>query len=172
MHGKTMTNARRYFATPVKTVEPHQVFVFGSNLNGFHGAGAAGFAMRGVYENTWRTDKAFLRAMKAPEGSEDRRGKYAVYGIGEGPMNGLEGKSYAIPTVTRAGAKRSRTLDQILASLKRMANVARKRPQFDFLCNVVGGGLNGYSKEEIQGLYQRWVEEDCPPENVLFPKGY
>lgn len=47
--------------------------------------------------------------------------------------------------------------------------MARKRPQFDFLCCICGGGYNGYSWDEMREIYRRWENEDPPPANVLFP---
>ena len=38
----------------VKSLEPNQVFVFGSNLDGFHGAGSAGYASFNEGGNVWR----------------------------------------------------------------------------------------------------------------------
>lgn len=69
-----------------------EVFVFGSNEQGFHGAGSAGCATRGVSDNTWRTDKDFLKAMKAPEGSSDKKGKLAEFWSGKRVSRGSRGK--------------------------------------------------------------------------------
>ncbi len=38
----------------ITKLESNEVFVFGSNLRGFHGAGAAGYASFGVPGNSWR----------------------------------------------------------------------------------------------------------------------
>lgn len=102
---------------PITTLAPEQVFVFGSNASGFHGAGSAGQAMRGDACNTWRHDPAFLRAMKSPVGSAGRVGLWAVYGVARGPMLGTSGKSYAVQTVTDTGKKRSLPLADIHAQL-------------------------------------------------------
>jgi len=45
----------RVYKGLITTLGNNQVFVFGSNANGFHGAGAAGWAMLHVAGNSWRT---------------------------------------------------------------------------------------------------------------------
>lgn len=80
---------------------------------GSHGAGAAGVAgvaMRGVGANTWRDDPAFRRAMAAPAGSPDRRGRWAGYGTAGGFQRGRLGCSYANETIDRPGQFRSTPL--------------------------------------------------------------
>lgn len=139
----------------ITQLKPNEVFVFGSNLSGFHGAGAAGLAMRGNPDNTWRLDEAFLDAAEAPEGSPERVGKWAVFGVGEGFQRGKEGCSYAIPTVTRAGSKRSISLNEILGSLIKLSEFATQHPELTFYCCIMSGGYNGYSYQEIMGLYRR-----------------
>jgi hypothetical protein len=44
---------------PVASLEADEVFVFGSNRDGFHGAGSAGLACRGDASNSWRSDERF-----------------------------------------------------------------------------------------------------------------
>ncbi len=89
------------YQSPKTTLAEDEVFVFGSNRDGgFHGSGSAGFASFGEFGNVWRKHDYASK----PNGW---KGKWNVKGISEGPMLGTEGKSYAIPTVTRAGAKRS-----------------------------------------------------------------
>jgi len=39
----TLFGNRRVYTGKITKLEPNQVFVFGSNLQGFHGAGAAGY---------------------------------------------------------------------------------------------------------------------------------
>lgn len=158
---------RRFFFGSVDKLKPSDIFVFGSNEGGFHGAGAAGYAMRGTSANTWRDDPAFLAAMKAPIGSQTRRGKWAVFGIGRGFQQGTEGCSYAIATVTKPGAKRSIPLKEIAAQMKELGQFASEHPEMEFFCAIVGGGYNGYSKEEINKLYTLW---QSAPSNIIFPR--
>ena len=66
----------------------NQVFVFGSNATGFHGAGAAGLGLRGDHRNNWKKDETFRLAMRSPEGSPHRVGKWAVFGVARGFQQG------------------------------------------------------------------------------------
>lgn len=149
-----------------KESKRESILVFGSNLQGFHGAGDAGVAMRGVSENTWRQDPVFLRAMKAALGHKDRIGLRAVYGIAEGLQQGTEGKGWAIPTVTRPGAKRSISLDKIKLSLKVLWQFATQHAEYDFTFTPLGCGYAGYTKEEMLKVIQELDREITTPSNL------
>lgn len=129
----------------ITRLDPHQVFVFGSNRQGFHGAGAAGLACRGTALNTWRQDPWFRTAMNAPVGSRARIGKWAVFGIGKGFQVGREGRSYAICTIERPGDFRSIPVTLIEAQLLELCAFARAHPELEFLMTPVGAGKAGYS---------------------------
>jgi hypothetical protein len=161
---------RESYGESVSSLKPNEVFVFGSNWDGkkggFHGAGAAGFASFGVSGNRWRD---YDYANK-PDGW---KGKWNVKGRGEGMQEGTEGKSYALPTVTRAGAKQSLTRDQIIANIQMMYQVARFNHSLRFLVagsSAKGGTpLCGYSHEELCEMYR---EAGVVPENVIFSDSY
>lgn len=163
---------RSYCPPKVTSLKPNQVFVFGSNLQGFHGAGAAGYAQRGTEKNTWRQDKQFLAALRSGPNDPKRHGKWSVLGEGIGFQEGREGKSYAIATVTRAGRKRSMPLSKILAQLKELGEFAKEHQELNFLVAVGGGGLNGWTVEEMQEVYRKWCEEDPPTDNVYLLREY
>lgn len=150
---------------------PHQVFVFGSNGNGFHGAGAAGFAFRGQTRNNWRDDQFMLKAMSAPKGSPDRIGKWAVYGEARGFQVGTEGKSYAIVTVVRPGDKRSYSLDKIKDEIIGLFDFAtNKKPELEFLYTEIGAALAGWSNEQMfEQLKKAVAEFGKLPTNVILP---
>lgn len=152
----------------------NEVFVFGSGSEGFHGAGAAGYAMRGTAANTWRTDEAFLRAMRAPEGHPDRVGKWAVYGVPRGLQQGREGKSYAIETIVRPGMRRSVPLSSIEDQLVELFTVAAQRTDLRFLLTPIGAHLAGYTNEEMLGTLTRAIERCADgkvPSNMVIPEG-
>ena len=155
----------------VTKLEPYQVFVMGSNDSGFHGAGSAGYAQRGVAANTWRDDEAFRKALSSPKKDPLRKGKWSFLGQGRGYQEGLEGSSYAIATVKKAGQRRSIPLEEILSQLRELAEFAKEHPEKEFLCCITGGGYNGYSIKEIQGVYEEWCN-DPPPDNILLQKDY
>lgn len=171
--------------TPITALAPHQVFVFGSNRGernvaaqrqskdgGFHGAGAAGVAWRGTpghphrgHPDHWSKDSAFLAAIQAPYGDPARIGKWAVMRVCHGPMQGREGKSYAIYTVTKPGLKRSIPLTEIGAQFARFLAFAQARPHLEFLVTPVGEGLAGYAQRQLDPL---WQGAGTLPQNVRF----
>lgn len=142
----------------------HQIFVFGSNFGGFHGAGSAGYASFGVPGNRWRE----FNYSQKPSGW---RGRWNIKGQGEGLQHGTCGWSYALPTVTHAGAKRSRTPQEIEASISQLYTVARRNPRWTFLvaASGSGGGLNGYSPAEFAAMF---AAVGPIPENVSFERGF
>jgi hypothetical protein len=79
--------------TGANTLAPYEVFVFGSNDSGFHGAGAAGFAFSGTLANGWRACPKKQAAIKVPLGHPDRIGFWAVCGVVEGFQSGTSGRS-------------------------------------------------------------------------------
>ena len=155
--------------TTVGKLGPNQVFVFGTNADGFHGAGAAGFAFRGDASNTWRTDRSFLVAMNAPVGSPHRLGRWAVFGVSRGLQQGLQGQSYGIETIRRPGHKRSTPLSEILEQLLEMCQMARLRQDLEFLVAPLGCGLAGYTESEIKALFTQIRDTDGIPDNVVLP---
>lgn len=152
----------KYYEDYIKELKKNEVFVFGSNLAGFHGAGSAGFASFGRSGNVWRE-----------EGYADKPhgwvGYWNVKGCGEGFQIGREGSSYAIPTVTRAGAKRSRKPEEISTSIKSLYAFALSNPNWSFLvAQDAKVGLNGYSPGEMARMFK------CMeiPENMVFYKPF
>lgn len=111
---------------------PNQIFVFGSNLAGRHGKGAAKTALK------WG----------------------ARFGHGEG----LQGRTYAIPTKDRG--LRVRSLDEISRSVKRFLNFSDTKPELIFLVTAIGCGLAGYSPNEIAPMFM-----GCHP-NVVLPEEF
>jgi hypothetical protein len=140
-------------------LDPNEVFCFGANGTGFHGAGAAGLACRGESANTWRQDAWFKSAMAAPEGSPERVGKWAVYGVARGFQKGREGMSYAIQTVTRPGQRRSIPLDEIYAQLCDLRDFIKKHPEWTFIITPLGEGYAGYTKLEMDELWAKFLSE-------------
>lgn len=97
------------------------IFVFGSNLAGRHGAGAARFALK-------------------------HHG--AIYGQGEG----LQGRSYALPTKSRW--IKPLMLTDIYVNIQRFKMFAASRPDLTFNVTPVGCGLAGYTQEQIKPLFE------------------
>jgi ribA/ribD-fused uncharacterized protein len=109
--------------------DPEGIFVFGSNLAGIHGAGAA----------------------------KDAADVYgAVRGIGEG----LQGRSYALPT--KRTPSESLTIEEIKESVNRFLQFAKNNPEKKFYVTSFGTKRAGFTPEEIAQLF------DEIPENVIF----
>ena len=80
----------------------------------------------------------------------------AVWGIGEG----LQGQSYAIPTMEG--------LDNIKPAVERFTSFARQHKELEFFVTAIGCGIAGYQVEEIAPLFERagWLE------NVYLPVSF
>ncbi|WP_273388702.1 hypothetical protein [Barnesiella viscericola] len=105
----------RFTPESITSLAPGEVFVFGSNLAGMHGGGAARVAMQ-------------------------RFG--AVWGQGVG----LQGQSYAIPTM-QGGVETIRPyVDEFIA-------FARSHPELCFYVTRIGCGIAGFQDCEIAPLF-------------------
>ena len=126
--------AKEYYSprvTPpiVRHLEENEIFVFGSNANGYHGGGAAAVAMHNFG---------------------------AVWGQGEG----LQGKSYAIPTMEG--------LEKLKEAVDRFTDFADQHQELRFLVTMIGCGSAGYSPREIAPLFKGCIYL----ENVALPLGF
>lgn len=107
-----------------------EVFVFGSNLHGMHGGGAA----RAAYEKFG-----------------------AVWGVGVG----LQGQSYAIPTM-QGGVETIRPyVDDFIA-------FARTHSSLFFYVTRIGCGIAGFRDEEIAPLFATALSQP----NVCLPRSF
>ncbi len=158
----------------ITSLRPNQVFVFGSNSSGFHGAYAAGLACRGDSRNTWRLDAWFLAALKTPVGDPVRVGKWAVLGTARGFQVGREGMSYAIETITEAGALRSVPRSEIQKQLVELFRFCTDRPDLEFLMTAIGIGGAGYTRPEMSDTLSAALSEHgrIPPNFVIPPDLY
>ncbi len=147
----------------IAVLEDNQVFVFGSNLQGFSGAGSAGYASFNEAGNVWRK----YEYQKKPNGW---KGKWNVKGVAEGFQEGEIGKSYAIPTVTRCGLKRSIPLSKIKESIRKFYQFAAGHEGLKFyVAQENKMGLNGYSPAEMAEAYKT---AGPIPNNVYFEENF
>jgi hypothetical protein len=153
---------------PLTALAANEVFVFGSNADGFHGAGSAGQAFRGVAENTWRTDEAFRRARHASAGDEARVGTWAVFGVARGYQEGRDGRSYAVQTVERPGARRSTSRRAIYSQLVTLVAFAQEHPALTFIITPLGEGYSGYTREEMAEVWRELHARIGIPSNFRF----
>ena len=114
----------------ISRLENNEIFVFGSNLAGAHGGGAAYLAF-------------------------ERFG--AVMGQGVG----LQGQSYAIPTM-QGGT------DTILPYVEEFITFAKQHPELTFLVTKIGCGIAGFIPAEIAPLFAGAVEV----ENIHLPMDF
>ena len=124
-------SAKRFSPKWIDKLEKNEIFVFGSNLSGFHGGGAAALAMK------WG----------------------AVWGQG----TGLQGQTYAIPTMQGGVETIKPYVDEFL-------NFAKAHPELKFLVTEIGCGIAGFTVEEIAPLFKPAIDENI--ENVYLPKSF
>lgn len=144
----------------LEKLKENQIFVFGSNPSGNHGAGAAKAAMkfgawygegRGLYGQTYALVTKNLK------------------------RNYEEQKTGII--YSRIGAK-SVSPEQIKKNIQEMYNVAREMPEKEFLITykheldnnkIPKKSLNGYTSIEMLDMF---LEKEDIPENVVFHESY
>ena len=128
---RTYNNIPRPAFTPerITSLRADEVFVFGSNLAGMHGGGAA----RAAFEKFG-----------------------AVWGCGVG----LQGQSYAIPTMQGG-------VETIKPYVDEFIDFARSRPDLFFYVTRIGCGIAGFADAEIAPLFAaaRAVPNICLPES-------
>ena len=122
----------RHRVTPnnIWSLGRNEIFVFGSNLAGAHGGGAARIAV-------------------------ERFG--AVMGQGVG----LQGQSYAIPTM-QGGP------NTILPYVEEFIAFAKQHPELTFLVTRIGCGIAGFTPKEIAPLFAGAVDV----ENIHLPEDF
>ena len=126
--------AKEYYGPRVSSdridhLEENEIFVFGSNASGYHGGGAAAYAMH----------------------------KFgAVWGQGEG----LQGQSYAIPTMEG--------IAEMSEAIKRFTSFAAEHSELRFLVTRIGCGIAGYSVSQVAPLFKECI----PLENVALPSDF
>lgn len=126
---------RRITPENVTELEDNQMFVFGSNEAGVHGAFAAKLA----------------------------RVKFgAIWGQAEG----LQGRSYAIPT--KNADIITLRLNDIKVYIDNFIEFARNNYQYTFLVTAIGCGAAGYEPKDIAPLFKGAVNL----ENVWLPKSF
>ncbi|MBQ8021459.1 MAG: hypothetical protein IJ255_02055 [Bacteroidales bacterium] len=115
----------------ITELKPDEIFVFGSNLAGMHGGGAAYVAYR----------------------------KFgAIMGCGVG----LQGQSYAIPTMQGG-------VETIQPYVDEFITFAAAHPEWFFYVTRIGCGIAGFQDHEIAPLFHKAVgrENVCLPETFV-----
>ena len=103
----------------ITELKPNEIFVFGSNLQGYHGGGAARLAM-----NQWG----------------------AVWGQG----TGLQGQTYAIPTMQGGIGTIRPYIDQFI-------KFAQNDPERTIIVTEIGCGIAGFRPADIAPLFKNAI---------------
>lgn len=114
----------------IEALQPNEIFVFGSNLEGMHGGGAARLA-------------------------------YHRFGAVWGQGVGLQGQSYAIPTMHGG-------VEAIRPYVDEFIQFAKEHPEYLFYVTKIGCGIAGFLETEIAPLFQAAVNVD----NILLPRSF
>lgn len=120
----------RYTPENITCLQPNEIFVFGSNLDGFHGGGAA-------------------------------RAAYMKFGAIWGQGVGLQGRTYAIPTMQGGVETIKPYVDQFI-------DYARGHKEYIFLVTRIGCGIAGFRDEEIAPLFKDAIMLD----NIVLPESF
>lgn len=126
----SMNTEKRISADIINNLKPNEIFVFGSNLDGMHGGGAARVA-------------------------------YNKFGAIWGQGVGLQGQSYAIPTMHGG-------VDVIKPYVDEFIDFATSHTELKFLVTRIGCGIAGFTDEEIAPLFKDAIEI----ENIYLPKSF
>ena len=114
----------------ITELKPGEIFVFGSNLRGMHGGGAAYVA-------------------------------YRKFGAIMGQGVGLQGQSYAIPTMQGG-------IETIRPYVNEFIEFAKAHPELMFLVTRIGCGIAGFTDIEISPLFENAHNID----NIVLPEGW
>ncbi len=154
----------RTYKFPVTNLADNQVFVFGSNYSGFHGAGSAAWASFGQV--------ASWKSMKYDQYPDGTKFHWNIKGIGEGFQIGLNGKSYALPTVYFVRGKNHPIGDLgVMESIRRFYKFANENPQFEYLVgykNQKARYLNGRYPDDMAYLFAMGTI----PTTVIFEESF
>ena len=121
---------REYTPDRITELKQNEIFVFGSNLAGAHGGGAARLA-------------------------------YNRFGAIWGQGVGMQGQSYAIPTMQGG-------VDTIRPYVDEFIKFARENRNLIFLVTRIGCGIAGFTDDEISPLFKQAHEVD----NIILPVGW
>jgi O-acetyl-ADP-ribose deacetylase (regulator of RNase III) len=114
----------------ITELQPNEIFVFGSNLKGMHGGGAAYIA-------------------------------YRKFGAIMGQGVGLQGQSYAIPTMQGG-------VETIRPYVEEFIQFAKEHQNQTFLVTRIGCGIAGFTDDEISPLF----EKAHNVENIVLPPNW
>ena len=129
---KNMEDMKKGRITPrwIDSLKENEIFVFGSNLAGMHGGGAARIA-------------------------------HLHFGAVMGKGVGLQGQSYAIPTMQGG-------VETIRPYVEEFIIFAHQHPELHFLVTPIGCGIAGFEAEDIAPLFEKAKEM----KNISLPESF
>ena len=129
-HDPEFLQDKRTTSERITELQLNEIFVFGSNLAGMHGGGAAYIA-------------------------------YRKFGAIMGQGVGLQGQSYAIPTMQGG-------VETIRPYVDEFITFAKEHPDLTFLVTRIGCGIAGFTDDDIAPLF----EKAHGVENIVLPPGW
>ena len=121
---------REFTPERITALRPDEVFVFGSNLAGAHGGGAARLA-------------------------------YNCFGAVWGQGVGLQGQSYAIPTMQGGVETIKPYVDEFIA-------FAQQHPERKFFVTRIGCGIAAFTPNDIAPLFEKAIDQA----NIILPRDF
>ena len=133
LNNSNMEDKKKGRITPrwIDSLKENEIFVFGSNLAGMHGGGAARIA----------------------------RLHFGAVMVGKGV--GLQGQSYAIPTMQGG-------VETIRPYVDDFIDFANHHPELHFLVTPIGCGIAGFEAEDIAPLFEKAKEM----KNISLPESF
>lgn len=125
-----LTTRPKFTPERISSLGKDEIFVFGSNLKGMHGGGAA-------------------------------RAAYNKFGAVWGQGVGLQGQSYAIPTMHGG-------VDAIKPYVDEFITFATEHPEYFFYVTRIGCGIAGFNDEEIAPLFRNALNI----KNICLPRSF
>ena len=123
-------NRPKFTPENISSLLPDEIFVFGSNLYGHHGGGAA-------------------------------RAAFNKFGAIWGQGVGLQGQSYAIPTMQGG-------VETIAPYVDEFIKFTNEHPDKFFYVTRIGCGIAGFRDEEIAPLFEKAINLN----NVCLPESF
>ena len=143
--GNQALGNRKTYSGKVTSLQPNQIFVFGSNEGSSkggkptHGAGSAKIARD-------------------------------EFGAIQGQSRGLQGQSYAIVTKKFYDVEKSSTPREIIAEIKGLYEYAKQNSDKEFLVSDYSeGNLNGYTGQEMADMFNA---AGSIPSNIVFNQNF
>ena len=141
----TKPTERKTYSGKVTSLQPNQIFVFGSNEGSSKGG-------------------------KPTHGSGGAKLAKEKFGAIQGQSRGLQGQSYAIVTKKFYDVEKSSTPEEIIKEIKNLYEFARQNPTKEFLVSDYSeSNLNGYSGQEMADMF---VNAGTIPSNIVFNENF